>query len=114
MGYYSAIALAIHKEDEHQLVKQVGNLNEDIFQKVCALIQDADKSTSRKHQDYVVFYWNYLKWYEKCFPEIDFLVAFLKTLKHPYDFIRIGEDFDDTYIYSEAQVVEAHLIISIN
>ena len=114
MAYYSAVALSLHKEDEHQLVKRVGNLNEDILLKVCALIHDAARSTPRKHQDYVVFYWNYLKWYEKCFPEVDFIMNFMKSLKHPYDFIRIGEDFDDTYIHNEAQVIEVHRIISIS
>ncbi len=114
MGYYSAVALAIHKEDVHQLTKRIGCLNNEAFIQVCTLLESADKSYTRSNEDYVVYYWNYLKWYEKCFPEVDFIISFMKSLKHPHDFIRIGEDFDDTYIYNEAQVIEVHRIISIS
>ena len=114
MGYYSAVALALHKEDEHQLAKLVACLNKEAFRQVCTLLENADKSYARSNKDYVVYYWNYTKWYERCFAEIDFLVVFMKSLKHPYDFIKIGEDFDDTQIHNEAQVIEVHRIISIN
>lgn len=114
MGYYSAVALALHKEDEHQLAKRIGCLNNETFSQVCKMLKDADKSYSRSHKDYAIYYWNYLKWYEKCFPEVYFIMNFIKTLKHPYDFIKIGEDFDDTQIHNEAQVIEVHRIISIN
>ena len=114
MGYYSAIALAIHKGDEHQLAKRIGCLNNGVFNQVCKLFESADKSYSRSNEDYVVYYWNSVKWYENIFIEVDFIMDFIKRLKYPYDFIRIGEDFDDTTIHNEAQVIEAHRIISIS
>lgn len=40
--------------------------------------------------------WDYIKWYENTFLEVDYIMDFIRSLDSGYNFIRLGEEVNDT------------------
>lgn len=87
MGYKSEVAVAVKTADYEKFIK--GNSD---FKNLMSI---ADISTNN---EIVIIYWDWVKW---C-PEYEDIQKFESVLgiiadnNHPYTFVRIGEDYDDT------------------
>ena len=95
MGYRSDVALGLRKVDFEELMKRVELIEkQDVKKEVIELIKDGKKNIKQSYTDFVVLYWESIKWYENMFPEIKFIMNFIEDLEE-YDYVRIGEDTDD-------------------
>lgn len=87
MGYKSEVAVAVKTADYEKFIK--GNSD---FKNLMSI---ADISTNN---EIVIIYWDWVKW---C-PEYEDIQKFESVLgciadnEHPYAFVRLGEDYDDT------------------
>lgn len=100
MGYYSEVAIAMKKKDFNEMESAIycHILDKDLQKLIKTLLDSAEKSEVRLDNDeYLVLKWPYVKWYS-CFSEIKFISDYLLKLPQ-HDFIRIGEDPDDTEVY---------------
>lgn len=100
MGYYSDVAIALKKADFHKMESEVYFHIHDkdmqkLTKKVLALAEKTE--VERNAEDYLVLRWPYIKW-DNCFGEVKYIRDFLLKLIH-YDFVRIGEDYDDIEVY---------------
>ena len=95
MGYYSDVALGLRKEDFKVMMKKVELIeNQDVKKEVLELIEDGKNGVKQSYTDSVLLYWESIKWYESIYPEIKFIMDFIKEIEE-YDYVRIGEDLDD-------------------
>lgn len=95
MGYRSDIRIVTSKEGYEKLKEFVTNYlkehNEDYN-----LLEECDIRQEGKNQVY--FGWNYLKWYEGSYKEVDAIMEGLNYLgenEYLYRYSRIGESYDD-------------------
>lgn len=95
MGYRSDIRIVTSKEGYEKLKEFVTNYlkehNEDYN-----LLEECDIRHEGKNQVY--FGWNYLKWYEGSYKEVDAIMEGLNYLgenEYSYRYSRIGESYDD-------------------
>lgn len=95
MGYRSDIRIVTSKEGYEKLKEFVTNYlkehNEDYN-----LLEECDIRQEGKNQVY--FGWNYLKWYEGSYKEVDAIMEGLNYLgenEYSYRYSRIGESYDD-------------------
>ena len=109
MGYYSDVALSMYKKDYNKMV-ELNKENEDFND----LIRIANKRTYTGDEDVVTLYWESVKWHT-AFPEIGTIEDYLRILveqDRPYNFIRIGEDWDDVeYNYHYSDTVDSNIVI---
>lgn len=89
MGYYSEVAITLHKEDFETLVRRAAEESEDSLYliRISTLYKDEDNET-------VSMTWNSVKWYEG-FRSVDFIMSFLRSNDVEYQFKRIGEETGD-------------------
>lgn len=95
MGYRSDIRIVTSKDGFEKLKEFVTNYlkehNEDYN-----LLEKCDIRQEGKNQVY--FGWNYLKWYEGSYKEVDAIMEGLNYLgenEYSYRYSRIGESYDD-------------------
>lgn len=104
MGYRSDVAIAMKKSDYDVMLQRAKELEEN-SEDVCDFIEEGYKQAipNDKHQpenpdDFVYLFWEWVKWYTRdpeYFPEVTFIDDFLSEIDE-YDFVRIGEEEDDT------------------
>lgn len=117
MSYYSEVAIALKKADFHKMETEIYFHIQDkdlqkLTKKVLALAEKTE--VERNADDYLVLRWPYIKW-DNCFGEVKYIRDFLSKLLH-YDFIRIGEDYDDIEVYHNTGhcLVDIECVIAIN
>lgn len=104
MGYYSEVGIAI-KEKSYQDIteKACGVTDTKLKDDIMSLITSATDNYVVNHNfgyleqedPYRILHWKWVKWY---IPEFHEVVWFMEKLKEcdDYQFIRLGEDIDDT------------------
>ena len=110
MGYRSDVAIVMKEKDFLTMLEEVKQaeikwLNDWILsaynhpevknKPFCELNPQADD------YQWVALYWEWVKWYED-YQEVAFIENFLQKINQ-YDFVRIGEDDDDTEIIYKSQ-----------
>lgn len=100
MGYYSEVNIAIRKRDYELLMDNIAALLDGDLKKDLYYLLDGAEIYSLDNRDnpankgsYVVLHWKSVKWYSD-FKEVAYIEDFIKSLE-AYQFIRIGEIFDD-------------------
>ena len=97
MGYYSKVGLVLSKKavmafNDKITAHRREHPDDDIS--LMLLNHQSHNSLDQETGD-LLLCWDAVKWYEN-FPEVRFILDFLKTLgSDDYLFIRIGEDIDD-------------------
>ena len=94
MGYYSDVAIAMRKKDLEQMLDEALKLNDDKW--IYSFIQEGiNNAPVRDDEDYILLTWTDYKWYDTK-GEVSFIKNFLNDLDYShYDFLRIGEDYED-------------------
>lgn len=90
MGYYSEVSLTLKKADALELIRKAKGDESDAQ----SLIAAADSIIDQ--DQYVTFYWNFVKWYDT-FSSVQFITHFYHGVDE-YRFKRIGEDYGDIEI----------------
>ena len=90
MGYYSDVSLTLKKADALELIRKAKEDESDAQ----SLIAAADSIIDQ--DQYVTFYWNWVKWYD-AFSSVQFITNFYHGLDE-YSFKRVGEDYGDVEI----------------
>lgn len=90
MGYYSEVALTLKKADALELIRKAQGEESDAQ----SLIAAADSIIDQ--DQYVTFYWNWVKWYDT-FSSVQFITGFYHSVDE-YSFKRVGEDYGDVEI----------------
>lgn len=90
MGYYSEVALTLKKADALELIRKAKEDESDAQ----SLIAAADSIIDQ--DQYVTFYWNWVKWSTAC-SSVQFITDFYHGLDE-YSFKRVGEDYGDIEI----------------
>ena len=78
------------RKEDYELLKGFGENNQN-------LLELLDVATIREKEDAISLYWSWLKWYPE-FLEVQAIKEFLGKLfdeDKPYNFIRMGEEWDD-------------------
>ena len=109
MGYYSAVGISIKEKDYQKLTKNIekcldfegDTTNQETIKDVKRLMACCDANYKFIPDDdtkevYHYFGWDYIKWYENHFAEVDYIMDFIHSLED-YNFIRLGEDTDDIH-----------------
>lgn len=108
MGYYSTVGISIREKDyqkfQDNLEKGIDYNGEPVEQETIKLVQNILKTCNTNckfipdddiEEVYRYFGWNCIKWYENYFPEVDYIMNFIRSLDFGYNFIRLGEEVDD-------------------
>ena len=108
MGYYSAVGISIKEKDyqklQDHLKKSVDYDGEPVKQETIRCVKNILKFCDTNYKfipdddtEEVYHYlgWDFIKWYENIFPEVDYIMDFIRSLDSGYNFIRIGEEVDD-------------------
>ena len=107
LGYCSEVALAMTVADYKAMISEAMSNNRN-GEQICEFI----KAGFRKQQDnFIWLYWDWVEWYTddmENYPSPIFIDNFLETIDD-YDFIRIGEDMDDT----EIRLYSGHYLLQI-
>lgn len=116
MGYYSEVGIVMEEKAYQGLVKSIKKFefeNEKLYEELDWLVvRGVDDSYIVKQNwgysknpeiEYRILHWNSVKWYEHDFPEIDYIMAYIRSLKD-YHYIRLGEHWDDTEIESNGDI----------
>lgn len=90
MGYYSEVSLTLKKADALELIRKAKEDESDAQ----SLIAEADSIIDQ--DQYVTFYWNFVKWYDT-FSSVQFITHFYHGVDE-YSFKRISEDYGDIEI----------------
>ena len=90
MGYYSEVALTLKKADALELIRKAQGEESDAQ----SLIAAADSIIDQ--DQYVTFYWNWVKWYDT-FSSVHFITGFYHSVDE-YSFKRVGENYGDIEI----------------
>ncbi|MBS6799168.1 MAG: hypothetical protein KH297_04720 [Firmicutes bacterium] len=85
MGYYSDVALCLKNRDLKELFEEMEGVPERE-----RLIKIAKVE---KIEDFTVFQWDNIKWYDDLFDELIWLKSFYQ--KREYVFLRLGEEPSD-------------------
>lgn len=91
MGYYSSVALTIHKNDYLRMVAEAKTHGENAFSFITKEAdvygdQDGDGKSP------VTLHWGEVKWSE-WYDDVKFVTDFIKNI--PYSFKRVGESAED-------------------
>lgn len=98
MGYYSQVSILMDKESTDDFIKKLAKeLPEHIKFYSNALEEGFKTFGIDETKPYRIFHFDWIKWYDDFFPEIQFMMRFLRNIEEPhyYDFMRLGEDMDD-------------------
>lgn len=90
MGYYSEVSLTLKKADALELIRKAKE-DESNAQ---SLIAAADSIIDQ--DQYVTFYWNWVKWYD-AFSSVQFITGFYHSVDE-FSFKRVGENYGDIEI----------------
>lgn len=90
MGYYSEVSLTLKKADALELIRKAKE-DESNAQ---SLIAAADSIIDQ--DQYVTFYWNWVKWYDTS-SSVQFITGFYHSVDE-YSFKRVGEGCGDIEI----------------
>ena len=90
MGYYSEGSLTLKKAAALELIRKAKE-DESNAQ---SLIAAADSIIDQ--DQYVTFYWNWVKWYDT-FSSVQFITGFYHSVDK-YSFKRVGENYEDIEI----------------
>lgn len=96
MGYRSDVRIITSKEGFEKLKEFVENYLQEHHSKDYNLLKECDIKEEGKEQCY--FGWNWIKWYEGNYTEIDVIMEGLNYLgenEYSYRYMRIGENYDD-------------------
>ena len=110
MGYCSNVALSMYKKDYDKMIElNEKNMISD------NLIELAEKHIFTDSDDNViVLYWDSVKWYPE-YSDVKAVEDYLCTLREqdrPYNFIRIGEGWDDIeYSCHYSDIVDNDVVI---
>lgn len=109
MGYYSAVGISIREKDyqklQDNLRKGVDHNDKPVKQETIKLVQNVLKACDDNYkfvpddntkEVYRYLGWDYIKWYENTFLEVDYIMDFIRSLDSGYNFIRLGEEVNDT------------------
>ena len=91
MGYYSSVALTIHKNDYLRMITEAKMHRESA---VLFITKQADVYGDKdgNGKSPVTLYWSYVKWSNR-YDEVEFVTNFIKSI--PYSLKRVGESCDD-------------------
>ena len=108
MGYRSDVAIVMKEKDFHTMLEEVKQTEIEWLNGWILSGYNHPKSKNKpfselnpQSDDWVVLYWEWVKWYDD-YQEVAFIENFLQKINQ-YDFIRIGEDDDDTEIIYKSQ-----------
>jgi hypothetical protein len=110
MGYRSDVYLAVKKEEVEMI--------EHSRPVIGKFLAEADKIDVR--DDKVYYEIHNVKWYANIYPEIILLMAWLQelddvyTYEQPYQFVRIGEDYEDIESLGSWEFGEMHINRSVS
>ena len=90
MGYCSEVAFACSYEDYLSLNEQLKEKGFDLFEDT----SDQDKF-EYEGKPWIWLRWDYLKWYPD-YGDIKILVKYMKNFDNKYQFMRLGEDYEDS------------------
>lgn len=94
MGYRSDVAIAMYKKD-FEVMCEKAKQHEDSFVYEFVMQGYEQAPQGKPEDEHVYLYWEWVKWYDG-YTEVNFIQNFLYEEGVPYDFVRIGEDHDDT------------------
>ncbi len=102
MGYESKVALVLWKPDYEELGEKIRN-NCDM--QLCDIFDQEGEFTT-PDETYVALVSDWTCWYQndECYPEVDFIMNFIKDKRHSY--IRIGEragDIETDNLHSDSR-----------
>lgn len=99
MSYYSDVKLITTKKGWEQLRQAVKQADPD------ADLMDYPRTlTTQEKQEYLLGEWNDRKWYDWDFADLKAFMHELGLLDEPYDFMRIGEDYEDVeHLYHDTR-----------
>ena len=94
MGYYSDVAIAMKKTDLKLMLDEALKLEDDKW--TYNFIEEGSlNSPVWNDEEYTLLYWSDVKWYDTK-GEVTFIKDFLNHIEDGhYDFLRIGEAYDD-------------------
>ena len=95
MGYRSDVRIIVSEKGFEELKKFVTNYLKE-HNETENLLEDCDIKYVAKKQYY--FGWNYVKWYEGDYTDVDAIMEGLQYLRkndYSYRYMRIGESYDD-------------------
>lgn len=90
MGYCSEVAFACSYEDYLSLNEQLKEKGFDLFE--CTSDMGTFEYTGKP---WIWLRWDYLKWYPD-YGDIQILVKYMKNFDNKYQFMRLGEDYEDS------------------
>lgn len=108
MGYYSTVGISIKEKDYQKMRKNIQKglnfkddiVKQDIIDNVKELMMYCDTNykfiPDGEKEVYRYLEWDCVKWYENTFAEIDYIMDFIRSFNDGYNFIRLGEEVDDT------------------
>ena len=95
MGYRSHVILAIKKDVLGKNLNKLGINYLSIKEEIDKILLCSSSYIVEK--DWVLYEWINIKWYEKEYRGINWLVNLMKRIdQKEYCFLRIGEGYDDT------------------
>lgn len=101
MGYRSDVRIATTREGYNRICKRVDKLSEG--RDGYPLIGMKRKPEFvEKGGDSVVFGWDWIKWYEGMYVDVTNVMTALAEIEAdglPYEFCRVGEEYDDIEFY---------------
>lgn len=98
MGYYSQVSILMDKESTDEFIKKLANEMPEHLGYFGEALEEGFKTFGiDETKPYRIFHFEWTKWYDDMFPEIQFMMRFLRNIEEPhyYDFMRLGEDMDD-------------------
>ena len=108
MGYRSDVAIVMKAKDFHSML---GEAKRSSIEWLNGWLMGAYRNQNAKNKpwhkvdpnsdEWIALYWEWVKWYES-YEEIDFVENFLHKINQ-YDFVRIGEDYEDTEVIYKSQ-----------
>ena len=101
MGYYSDVAIAMRKKDLQQMLDEARNLPDDNNWTYDFIQEGIANAPIWEDEDYALITWADIKWYDTK-GEVSFIKDFLNHIEDEhYDYLRIGEDYDDVEYHFE-------------
>lgn len=98
MGYRSDVVLVLARRGVNELQKALAQpeLDQETWKETKSLLANAETHLRDPESGSELWHWKNLKWYTD-YPEVAFLENFLaaKIREEDFQFIRIGEDWDD-------------------
>ena len=100
MGYRSEVAIAMQEKDFVNLIKLAKEnfSTEKDEETVADLIGYSDKIL--KKDDVVIIHWYWIKWYDD-FPDVSYVMSFIREKADGYAFVEIGEDGNTNKEYGD-------------